>query len=227
MSLILSSLRTVFRSHASVFQPPAIFSRARSQLAPRRVRYRKSHKGRIPIPTGGSTKGTTLAFGDYGLRVRGEGMRLTAKQLQAAEVVIKRKLKVIKTSQIWMRVFPDLPVCVKVSFIQGNETRMGKGKGSFEYWACRVPTGRVVFEIGGGIREEIARDALRLAATKLPVLTDFISRSAGPKLGSVDLPPVPQKPITGASYKIVRKPLQPVSVVDQAALKVPAGEVTV
>ncbi|CEL63186.1 54S ribosomal protein L16, mitochondrial OS=Schizosaccharomyces pombe (strain 972 / ATCC 24843) GN=mrpl16 PE=3 SV=1 [Rhizoctonia solani AG-1 IB] len=149
-------------------------------------------------------------------------MRLTAKQLQAAEVVIKRKLKIIKTSQIWMRVFPDLPVCVK-----GNETRMGKGKGSFEYWACRVPTGRVVFEIGGGIREEIARDALRLAATKLPVLTEFISRSAGPKLGAIDLPSVPPKPITGASYKIVRNPLQPISVVDQEALKVPVGDVAV
>ncbi|CAE6479491.1 unnamed protein product [Rhizoctonia solani] len=222
MSLILSSLRAVFRQRVNVPQSTLNFSRARSQLAPRRVRYRKSHKGRIPIPTGGSTKGTTLAFGDYGLRVRGEGMRLTAKQLQAAEVVIKRKLKVIKTSQIWMRVFPDLPVCVK-----GNETRMGKGKGSFEYWACRVPTGRVVFEIGGGIREEIARDALRLAATKLPVLTDFISRSAGPKLGSIDLPPIPPKPITGASYKIVRRPLQPTSVVDQETLKVPVGEVTV
>lgn len=153
MSLLFSSLRAVVRSQTSIFRPTLEFSRARSQLAPRRVRYRKSHKGRIPVPTGGSTKGTTLAFGDYGLRVRGEGNRLTAKQLQSAEVVIKRKLKVIKSSQVWMRVFPDLPVCVKVCMPstithllvfshcsccnQGNETRMGKGKGSFEYWACR------------------------------------------------------------------------------------------
>lgn len=114
MSLLFSSLRAVFKPHVVVPRPTIIFSRARSQLAPRRVRYRKSHKGRIPIPIGGSTKGTTLAFGEYGLRVRGEGMRLTAKQLQAAEVVIKRKLKVVKGSQVWMRVFPDIPVCVKV-----------------------------------------------------------------------------------------------------------------
>ncbi|KAF8595950.1 mitochondrial ribosomal protein L16 [Ceratobasidium sp. AG-I] len=223
MSLLFSSLRATPRVHtASISSPLFSFTRLRSQLAPRRVRYRKAHKGRVPVPIGGSTKGTTLAFGEYGLRVRGEGMRLTAKQLQAAEVVIKRKLKVVKTSQVWMRVFPDLPVCVK-----GNETRMGKGKGSFEYWACRVPTGKVVFEIGGGIREEIARDALRLAATKLPVLTDFISRSAGPKLGTLELPSVPPKPITGISSKIIRKPLQPLSVIDQESLKVPAGEVVV
>ncbi|QRV82048.1 ribosomal protein L16p/L10e [Ceratobasidium sp. AG-Ba] len=222
MSLLFSTLRTFVPRPQTQIQPVLSFARFRSQLAPRRVRYRKSHKGRVPVPTGGSTKGTTLAFGDYGLRVKGDGMRLTAKQLQSAEVVIKRKLKVIKTSQIWMRVFPDLPVCVK-----GNETRMGKGKGSFEYWACRVPTGKVVFEIGGGIREEIARDALRLAATKLPVLTEFISRSAGPKLGALDLPPVPPKPITGISSKIIRNPLEPLSVMKQESLKVPAGEVVV
>ncbi|KAG8746269.1 mitochondrial ribosomal large subunit component [Ceratobasidium sp. 414] len=222
MSLLFSSLRVLPRPHIAPVSPLLSFTRARSQLAPRRVRYRKAHKGRVPVPIGGSIKGTTLAFGDYGLRVRGDGMRLTAKQLQSAEVVIKRKLKVVKSSQIWMRVFPDLPVCVK-----GNETRMGKGKGSFEYWACRVPTGKVVFEVGGGIREEIARDALRLAATKLPVLTEFISRSAGPKLGALELPPVAPKPITGVSSKIIRKPLERLSVVDQEALKIPAEGVTI
>ncbi|KAG8726509.1 mitochondrial ribosomal large subunit component [Ceratobasidium sp. 428] len=222
MSLLFSSLRTITRPHVALLSPLISFTRARSQLAPRRVRYRKSHKGRVPVPIGGSIKGTTLAFGEYGLRVRGEGMRLTAKQLQSAEVVIKRKLKIVKSSQVWMRVFPDLPVCVK-----GNETRMGKGKGSFEYWACRVPTGKVVFEVGGGIREEIARDALRLAATKLPVLTEFISRSAGPKLGALELPAVAPKPITGVSSKIIRKPSQPFSIGDQESLQVPAGDVTV
>ncbi|KAG9088246.1 mitochondrial ribosomal large subunit component [Ceratobasidium sp. UAMH 11750] len=222
MSLLFSSFRALPRPHIAPISTILSFTRARSQLAPKRVRYRKSHKGRIPVPIGGSTKGTTLAFGDYGLRVRGDGMRLTAKQLQSAEVVIKRKLKVVKSSQVWMRVFPDLPVCVK-----GNETRMGKGKGSFEYWACRVPTGKVVFEVGGGIREEIARDALRLAATKLPVLTEFITRSAGPKLGALELPPAAPKPITGFSSKIIRKPPQSLSTVDQEALKVPAGDVVI
>jgi ribosomal protein L16 len=83
------------------------------------------------VPQGGSTKGTTLQLGTYGLRLL-EGTRLTAKQLSSAEVAVKRKIKPVKGAECWMRVFPDVPVCVK-----GNETRMGKGKGAFEYWACR------------------------------------------------------------------------------------------
>jgi ribosomal protein L16 len=102
-----------------------------AQLAPRRTKYKKAHKGRVPIPFGGSLKGTTLTMGEYGIRVL-EGVRLSAKQLHSAQTALKRKLRVIKGSQVFMRVFPDIPVCVK-----GNETRMGKGKGTFEYWACR------------------------------------------------------------------------------------------
>ena len=106
----------------------------------------------LQIPTGGSIKGTSLEHATYGLRVL-SSVRLTASQLTAAQVAIKRKIKPVKGAECFMRVFPDVPVCVK-----GNETRMGKGKGGFEYWACRVPVGRVVFEVGGGgIREEIAR----------------------------------------------------------------------
>lgn len=106
----------------------------------------------MQIPTGGSIKGTSLEHATYGLRVL-SSVRLTASQLTAAQVAIKRKIKPVKGAECFMRVFPDVPVCVK-----GNETRMGKGKGGFEYWACRVPVGRVVFEVGGGgIREEIAR----------------------------------------------------------------------
>lgn len=105
--------------------------RTAAQLAPRRTKYRKSHKGRVPIPSGGSLKGTTLTMGEYGIRLL-TGARLSAKQLQSAQTALKRKLKAVKGSQVFMRVFPDIPVCVK-----GNETRMGKGKGSFEFWACR------------------------------------------------------------------------------------------
>lgn len=97
-------------------------------------------------------KGTTLEQGTFGIRTLG-AVRLTADQLSSAQTAIKRKIKPVKGAEVFMRVFPDVPVCVK-----GNETRMGKGKGSFEYWACRVPLGRVIFEIGGGgIREEIAK----------------------------------------------------------------------
>jgi ribosomal protein L16 len=148
-------------------------SRFRSDIAPRLTKYRKAQKGRVSIPTvcplsisslpnlqqkqdangqGGSIKGTTLEHGTFGIRTLGSA-RLTADQLTSAITAIKRKIKPVKGAEVFMRVFPDIPVCVK-----GNETRMGKGKGSFEYWACRVPLGRVVFEVGGGgIREEIAK----------------------------------------------------------------------
>ena len=91
-------------------------ARFRHQLAPRKVKYIKRHKGVIPIPIGGSTKGTTLAYGEWGLRIKGNGVRLTAKQLQTAEEVIKRKIKQVKGSKVYLRVFPDIPVCIKVNF---------------------------------------------------------------------------------------------------------------
>ncbi|KAG6914720.1 hypothetical protein DXG01_015750 [Tephrocybe rancida] len=175
---------------ATALSPLSLFTRGRSQLAPRQVQHIKRHKGRVPIPTGGSTKGTTLAYGEWGIRIKGNGARLSAKQLTTAEEVIKKKIKVIKGCKVYLRVFPDIPVCIK-----GNETRMGKGKGTFEFWATRVPTGRVIFEIGGApIREELARDALRQAADKLPTLMEFIDRKTPPRLGNLVLhPPKPSK----------------------------------
>jgi len=92
-------------------------ARFRHQLAPRKVKYIKRHKGVIPIPIGGSTKGTTLAYGEWGIRIKGNGVRLTAKQLQTAEEVIKRKIKQVKGSKVYLRVFPDIPVCIKVTFV--------------------------------------------------------------------------------------------------------------
>lgn len=123
--------------------------RCRNNLAPRKVKWAKRQKGTVPIPIGGSTKGTTLAYGEWGIRIKGNGARLSAKQLQVAEEVLKRKLKVIKGAKVYMRIFPHIPVCVKVRVLlhghgcmystrlQGNETRMGKGKGTFEFWAAR------------------------------------------------------------------------------------------
>lgn len=104
-----------FQHHSvNLFTPPLVFSRARSQLAPRRINFIKRHKGVIPVPIGGSIKGTTLAFGEWGIRIKGNGMRLTAKQLTGAEEVIKRKIKPVKGAKVYMRVFPDIPVCIKV-----------------------------------------------------------------------------------------------------------------
>lgn len=102
-----------------VFQPkafgiPQIFARHRSQLAPRKVKWVKRQKGTIPIPIGGSTKGTTLAFGEWGIRIKGNGARFSAKQLQTVEDLIKRKLKPIKGAKVFLRLFPDVPVCIKV-----------------------------------------------------------------------------------------------------------------
>ncbi|PFH50493.1 hypothetical protein AMATHDRAFT_144973 [Amanita thiersii Skay4041] len=189
LSRSLSSAGSLLRlRHPTPLNPLHLFTRARSQLAPRKVEHIKRHKGRVPIPIGGSTKGTTLAYGEYGIRIKGNGHRLTAKQLTTAEEVIKRKARVLKGLKVYLRVFPDIPVCIK-----GNETRMGKGKGTFEFWATRVPTGRVIFEIGGiPIREELARDILRQAADKLPTQMEFITRSSPPRLGSLVLhPPKP------------------------------------
>ena len=95
--------------------PVTVFSRnASNNLGPRQIKYVKRHKGSIPIPTGGSIRGTTLAFGDWGIRIKGNGVRFSAKQLTTAEDVIKRKLKVLKGAKVWLRVFPDVPVCIKV-----------------------------------------------------------------------------------------------------------------
>ncbi|KAG0248812.1 mitochondrial ribosomal large subunit component [Mortierella polycephala] len=167
--------------HNSVSMSPAVRSLASpinktqrrfNSLQPKKMKYRKKHKGRIPIPIGGSTKGMYVEFGDYGLRIK-EGVRLTAKQIQAAHTTIRRKLKTVKGSQIWTRVFPDIPVTSK-----GGESRMGKGKGSVDYFATRVGMNRIIFEIGGSeLRPEHAKEAMRLASTKLPVAVEFVVKA--------------------------------------------------
>ena len=114
-----SLLRPALRTQAPAQKNGGLLLvRSRHQLAPRKVTFVKRHTGVIPVPTGGSTKGTTLAYGDWGLRIKGQGVRLTAKQLTTAEEVIKRKIKPIKGAKVYMRVFPHLPVCVKVCRLQ-------------------------------------------------------------------------------------------------------------
>lgn len=125
-SLVRSAPRPSSSSHPSVLQ-----LRFRGDLAPRRVKYRKAFKGSVPVRTGGSLKGTTLEIGEFGIRTK-QPCRLSAKVLKGCETAIKKGLKSVKEAQCYLRVFPQIPVCVK-----GNETRMGKGKGAFEYWACR------------------------------------------------------------------------------------------
>ncbi|AFR26497.1 50S ribosomal protein L16 [Bartonella quintana] len=135
-------------------------------LQPKRTRFRKQFKGRIH---GVSKGGTDLNFGAYGLKAV-EPERITARQIEAARRAITRYMK--RSGRVWIRIFPDLPVTSKPT-----EVRMGKGKGGVEYWAARVAPGRIIFEIDG-VLEDVAREALRLGAAKLPIKTRFIQRLA-------------------------------------------------
>ncbi|GAB5512020.1 MAG: 50S ribosomal protein L16 [Hyphomicrobiales bacterium] len=133
-------------------------------LQPKRTKFRKQHKGRIK---GAAKGGTTLTFGAFGLKAQ-EPERVTARQIEAARRAMTRHMK--RAGRVWIRIFPDVPVTKKPT-----EVRMGKGKGSVEYWAAKVKPGRIMFEIDG-VSEEVAREALRLAAMKLPVKTRFVQR---------------------------------------------------
>lgn len=136
-------------------------------LSPKRTKYRKQHKGRI---RGNAKGGYSLNFGQYGLKAL-EPERVTARQIEAARRAIARHVK--RVGRLWIRVFPDVPVTKKPA-----EVRMGSGKGSVEYWACRVKPGRIMFEIDG-VPEQVAREAFERAAAKLPIKTKFIARVEG------------------------------------------------
>ena len=133
-------------------------------LQPKRTKYRKMHKGRI---SGQAKGGSDLNFGSYGLKAL-EPERITARQIEAARRAMTRHMK--RQGRVWIRIFPDLPVTSKPI-----EVRMGKGKGSVDFWACKVKPGRVMFEIDG-VSEDVAREALRLAAMKLPIKTRTVVR---------------------------------------------------
>jgi len=135
-------------------------------LQPQRTKYRKQHKGRI---RGAATAGTELTFGAFGLKAL-DPERITARQIEAARRAITREMK--RAGRVWIRVFPDIPVSKKPT-----EVRMGKGKGAPEFWAARVRPGRIMFEVDG-VPVELAREALRLGAAKLPVRTRFVQRVA-------------------------------------------------
>lgn len=133
-------------------------------LQPKRTKFRKAHKGRIH---GLAKGGFTLNFGSYGLKAV-EPERITARQIEATRRAITRHMK--RAGRVWIRVFPDLPVSKKPT-----EVRMGKGKGSPEYWVAKVKPGRIMFEIDG-VSDDVAREALRLGAAKLPIKTRIVTR---------------------------------------------------
>jgi large subunit ribosomal protein L16 len=133
-------------------------------LQPNRTKFRKAHKGRI---RGVATSGTSLTFGEFGLKAL-EPERVTARQIEAARRAMTRHMK--RAGRVWIRIFPDVPVSKKPI-----EVRMGKGKGTPEFWVCRIKPGRILFEIDG-VPIQIAREALDLAAAKLPIKTRFVAR---------------------------------------------------
>ena len=133
-------------------------------LLPKRVKYRRVHRGRM---TGKATRGNKVVYGDYGLQAL-EPVWITSNQIEAARVAMTRYIK--RGGKVWIKIFPDKPVTKKPL-----ETRMGKGKGAPEFWVAVVKPGRVMFELGG-VPEETAREALRLAAMKLPVKCKFVTK---------------------------------------------------
>lgn len=136
-------------------------------LQPKKTKFRKAHKGRIH---GNAKGGTDVNFGEFGLKAT-TAERVTARQIEAARRAMTRYTG--RVGRVWIRIFPDVPVSGKPA-----EVRMGKGKGSTEYWVARVKPGRVMYELGG-VSEEVAREAFRLAAMKLPVKTKVVARQQG------------------------------------------------
>ena len=133
-------------------------------LQPKRTKFRKQFKGRN---RGLALRGSTVAFGEFALKATGRG-RLTARQIEAARRAMTRHIK--RGGKIWIRVFPDKPISKKPL-----EVRMGKGKGNVEYWVAQIQPGRILYEMEG-VSEEIAREAFRLAAAKIPMATTFVAR---------------------------------------------------
>lgn len=133
-------------------------------LMPKRVKYRKAHRGRMKGKAG---RGNEVSFGEFGLQAL-EPCWMTSRQIEAARRAIVRHVK--RGGKLWIRVFPDKPVTAKPA-----ETRMGSGKGSVDHWVAVIKPGRVIFEIAG-VREEAAREAMRLASHKLPIKTQFVAR---------------------------------------------------
>lgn len=140
-------------------------------LMPKRVKRRRQHRGRM---TGQAQRGNTVSYGDYGL-VATEPAWITSRQIEAARIAINRRIK--RGGKVWIKIFPHKPITQKPA-----ETRMGAGKGSPEYWVAVVKPGRVMFELSG-VNEELAREAMRLAAMKLPIKCKFVKREDAEKGG--------------------------------------------
>ncbi|KAI4667701.1 uncharacterized protein J4E88_010221 [Alternaria novae-zelandiae] len=164
----------------SAFNTTRLFSTTRptlNYLAPKAGESRKSRKGRCRVPTGGSMRGTTVVWGDYGLRMRDHDRRISAQQLRIAEETIRKRLRGMKF-RLYMRIAANIGV-----YTSGNDVRMGKGKGSFDRWTARVAVSKIIFEIQGDLHEQVVKDAFRLAGNKLPGLYEFVRKGDAPVMG--------------------------------------------
>ncbi|KAK3215081.1 hypothetical protein GRF29_19g2111308 [Pseudopithomyces chartarum] len=182
-------------------------------LIPKTGETRKSRKGRCRVPTGGSMRGTTVVWGDYGLRMRDHDRRISSSQLRIAEETIKKRLRGMKF-RLYERVSANIGV-----YTSGNESRMGKGKGTFDHWATRLAVSKVVFEIKGDLHEQVVRDAFRLAGNKLPGLWEFVKKGDPPKMG---ITKVGVNGITAEDLKRPRRKL-PLGPLEETAARLPSA----
>lgn len=181
----LQQLRSATASSTTSVSSILTTVRYKHEYVPRFVKVGKKHKGRVPVRTGGSIKGSTLQYGQFGLRLKSNGVRLEAIQLKEADNWLMRTMRA-NSGQLIRRLQTNIAVCVK-----GNETRMGKGKGAFDHWAVRVPTGKILFEINApNLHEQVVRDTFRVAADKLPGVYEVVTLEDKPKAGfkTVDIP---------------------------------------
>ncbi|OAA76718.1 60S ribosomal protein L16 [Akanthomyces lecanii RCEF 1005] len=183
-------------------------------LEPDINRKKKMAKGRARVATGGSTKGTTVIWGDYGLRMTDKQRRIPAKSLKMAEDTIKTRLRGQKY-RLYKRKCCNIGV-----YVSGNEMRMGKGKGSFDHWATRMAVSQILFEVRGRIHEQIVRDAFRLAGNKLPGQWEFVKRGEAPVVGITKLDGV-----TLEELKRPRRQLPLVQIIEEAGTAPSISEV--
>ncbi|KAH8677353.1 ribosomal protein L10e/L16 [Xylariales sp. PMI_506] len=192
-------------------RPFSATAQASSWLEPRLDRKKKMMKGRPRVATGGSVKGTTVAWGDYGLRMTDHHRRISAKQLKVAEDTIKGRLRGEKY-RLYKRVACNVGV-----YVSGNEMRMGKGKGSFDHWATRVAVNQIVLELKGMVHEQVVRDAFRLAGNKLPGQWEFVKKGTPPVVGITKL--------DGVTLEELKRPRKKVDAEKvQATPEVPGAE---
>ncbi|KAF8856467.1 ribosomal protein L16 [Acephala macrosclerotiorum] len=195
LSIASTSLRPLFTASLSLNRPSSsqnassflcrpfssTASRDGNWLLPTMPEKKRSRKGRPRVPTGGSARGTTIVWGDYGLRMCDHHRRVSAAQLKNGEDAIKVRLKGMRY-RLYKRVCASIGV-----YSSGNEVRMGKGKGSFDHWASRIAVSKVIFEVKGDIHEQVVRDAFRLAGNKMPGMYEFVKKGDPPVVGITKL----------------------------------------